>query len=898
MAAVGAFTYVEALDAGWPTWAAVVIGILVTALLGALVQLLIMRPLRNASPLTRLVATLGVLTALQGGLTIRYGGAERFVKSFLPTGTWSPAHHISVGVDRLWLLGIAAALSGGLWLLYRYTRFGLTTRAVAENQEVAAALGRSPDVIATINWALGAALAGLAGILVVPIIGLSVDQVSLLLIPALAAALVGSFSSFPLTLVGGVVIGIIESELLSSAAWIPSFLKAPGWSESVPFIVIIAVLVIRGRALPLRSYVLERRPVLGTGRVRPIPILCVLAATFVALNGIGILGYGGVHPNWISSATTTMIAATICLSLVVVTGYAGQLSLAQYALAGVGAYIAAQLAGGGQIVQLFSLGHVSFEVALVLGILGAIPVGVLVGLPALRTRGVNLAIATLGLALIIERVVLSNPDYTGGFQGTKVRPPNLFGLSLDPIRYPGRYATFCVALFTLAALAVANLRRGRAGRRLIAVRANERAAASLGISVVGAKLYAFGLAAAIAGLGGILLAFRTPAVVYSSFDLLNSIQVVVQTVIGGVGLIGGAVFGGAIAVGGAISYMAGQLLGVSDEWIILISGLVLIADVILFPNGIVRRIAYDVGRLFNLLGSLLSRPLPAPEMPDVPREPITPATLRVSDIRVQFGGIVAVDGASLEVRPGEVVGLIGPNGAGKTTLIDVITGFTRCQEGHVLLDDTPIDRWSARRRARAGIARSFQSLELFEDMTVRDNLRTASDRRDPLAYLTDLLWPGNPPLHSTAVAAVREFGFTEDLERRPGELPYGRRRLIGIARAIATQPSVLLLDEPAAGLDEEESAELGGLVRRLASEWNLAILLVEHNVPLVMSVCDRVVALDFGRVIAHGSPDEVGTDASVIGAYLGEPGKEDDDQAAAPVTKPTPAGLSGVPKSS
>jgi sulfate-transporting ATPase len=876
MAAVGAFGFIEAIDAGWPTELAVPAGVAIAAVLGALTQMLVMRPLRNASPLTRLVATLGLLTLVQGALTIRYEGKQRFVKSFLPTDVWEPAKDISVSIDRIWLLGIAAALTLVLWVAYRYTRFGITTRAVAENEEVAASLGRSPQVIATVNWALGAGLAGLAGILVVPITGLSVNQVALLLIPALAAALVGAFSSFPLTLAGGLIIGILESELTSGADWIPEFMKAPGWSKSVPFIVIIAVLILRGRALPLRSHVLERRPQIGTGRVRLIPIAVALAVAYVALNGVGFLGYDGVHINWINSATTTIVTATICLSLVVVTGYTGQLSLAQYALAGVGAYIAARLAAGGELLSLFSLGRVDFEIALVLGVLGAIPVGLLVGLPALRTRGVNLAVATLGLALIIERVVLGNADYTGGFEGTIVDPPDFFGIDLNPITHPGRYATFCLALFTVAAFAVANLRRGRAGRRLIAVRTNERAAASLGISVIGAKLYAFGVAAAIAGLGGIMLAFRSRSVLFAQFNVFASIQVVVLTVIGGVGFIGGALLGGLIAVGGGLAYMANQLLEVDDSWIITISGAILVLNVIMFPDGLARQLANDFARVLRLATRLLSKDeAPAPELPEVVRDDVEPTTLHVREVRVHFGGVTAVDGVSLDVLPGEVVGLIGPNGAGKTTLIDVITGFTRPQEGHVQLDDTRINGWSARRRARAGIARSFQSLELFEDMTVRDNLRTASDRRDPLAYLVDLVRPGNPPLTSTAIAALREFGLEADLDRKPGELPYGRRRLVAIARAVATQPSVLLLDEPAAGLDERETAELGDLVRRLARDWGLAILLVEHDVSLVMAVCDRIVALDFGKVIAQGTPAEIGADAAVVAAYLGEPDDED-----------------------
>jgi sulfate-transporting ATPase len=895
MAAVGAFAYVEALEAGWGTVASVVAGVVVAAVTGALVHLLVMHWLWKASPLTRLVATLGVLTALQAALVgwpFEFGDTQRFVTGFLPSTSVSFGDEISVGEDRLWILGVAALLSVGLWLVYRYTRFGLVTRAVAENEEAAATLGRSPDVIATVNWAAGAGLAGLAGILVVPIIGLSVNQVLLLLVPSLAAALVGNFTSFPLTFLGGVLIGVIESELTSGADWIPDFLKAPGWSKSVPFLVIIVVLIVRGKALPLRSHVNERMPGLGTGLIRWAPLALAVAVAVILVGGAGAVGFDGIHLNWVSAVTTTIIGATICLSLVVVTGYTGQLSLAQYALAGIGAYVASRAAAGGELIELVDLGTVDFELALLLGIAVAIPVGLLVGLPALRTRGVNLAIATLGLALLIERVVLGNADYTGGFEGTVVPSPDFFGIDLDPIAYPRRYAIFCLVLFAVAALMVANLRRGRSGRRLIAVRTNERAAASLGISVTGAKLYAFGLAAGIAGLGGILLAFRSRTVLFAPYNVFNSIQVVVQTVLGGIGFIGGAIFGGAIAIGGAISYAMTELLNIDDLLIILLSGVFLIFNLILFPDGVVAGMARQLAHVLDAVRRIVRlRPRSVEPLPQVEREPVAAKVLAIDHVHVRFGGVVAVDDVSLEVRPGEVLGLIGPNGAGKTTLIDVITGFTRQNEGSVTLDGSATDGWTARRRAREGIGRSFQSLELFEDMTVLDNLRAASDRRDPLAYLTDLVWPRSPGLHGTAVAAVREFGLEDDLHRMPSELPYGQRRLVGIARAVATRPSVLLLDEPAAGLDEAETRELSELVVRLAKEWGLGILLVEHDVSLVMAVCDRIVALDFGRVIASGTPADVRGDAAVIAAYLGDP----DDQS--PVAGPAEADAEPEPVS-
>jgi sulfate-transporting ATPase len=214
--------------------------------------------------------------------------------------------------------------------------------------------------------------------------------------------------------------------------------------------------------------------------------------------------------------------------------------------------------------------------------------------------------------------------------------------------------------------------------------------------------------------------------------------------------------------------------------------------------------------------------------------------------------------------------LIGPNGAGKTTLIDAVTGFCGVAAGSISLDGRRIDRINATQRARLGLRRSFQSLELFEDISVEENIRAGSDlRASRRSWVTDLFWPGEHALPSTAVAAVREFELEPHLDQTPEELPYGRRRLVGIARTVASGPSVVMLDEPAAGLDEQESAELARLIRRLADERNMAVLLVEHDVSLVMSTCDRVVVIDFGSVIARGTPAEIRGNDAVRDAYLG-----------------------------
>jgi sulfate-transporting ATPase len=585
------------------------------------------------------------------------------------------------------------------------------------------------------------------------------------------------------------------------------------------------------------------------------------------LGAVLALTWFAFDADWTDSLITTAVVGIVCLSLVVVTGFTGQVSLAQFTLAGMGAWVAVRLADAHSI---------PFEVALLVGAVGALPVGLLVALPSLRVRGVNLAVATLGMALALDYLVLQNVHaiQRNDFQILQIEPPSLFGIDINRVDHPARYATVVVVIFTVLMILVANLRRGRAGRRMIAVRTNERAAASLGISVFGAKLFAFGLGAALAGIGGVLVAFTSTAPQWTTFSVGQSINAVVYAVIGGVGFVIGPIFAGFFAIGslgGKTFDLLGDWVGVDLQNVFqVVGGLGLIAILLQDPNGLASqniRQWRSTARRLHVDRAFRTRP--ARPLPDVARSPVSPRPLEICDLGVRFGGVIALDGANVVVNPGEVVGLIGPNGAGKSTLIDAVTGFVRPSSGTVSLDGKPIGSLSARRRAQAGIGRSFQSLELFEDMTVRDNLRTASEPRDRRAYLTDLVRPGDPPLSPTAVAAIREFGLEDDLDRRPGELPHGRRRLVGIARAIAAAPSVLLLDEPAAGLDDHETAELGNLIRRLARDWGLAVLLVEHDVGLVLRVCDRIVVLDFGRIIAQGLPEEIRVDPVVVAAYLG-----------------------------
>jgi sulfate-transporting ATPase len=222
----------------------------------------------------------------------------------------------------------------------------------------------------------------------------------------------------------------------------------------------------------------------------------------------------------------------------------------------------------------------------------------------------------------------------------------------------------------------------------------------------------------------------------------------------------------------------------------------------------------------------------------------------------------------LVVEPGKVHGLIGPNGAGKTTVIDAITGFVR-STGSVRLGAIDLSGSNARTRARAGVSRSFQSLELFNDLTILENLVVASEPDRGLRYLTDLVWPGRPSLSPAALEAIKQFDLIDLIDKKPDNISFGQRKTVAIARAIAASPSVLLLDEPAAGLNDHEAVELARLIRMVADEWNIAVLLVEHKVDMVVSISDSITVLESGRVLAAGNPREVMTNLAVIDAYLG-----------------------------
>jgi sulfate-transporting ATPase len=850
---VGAYVFYEArveADLGEPL--ALALGVGTSASLGAAFYATVIRRMRNASMITGVVATLALLVVLQSAAILRYGPQTRVVPSMLPIHP-TQLGSITVGADRIWILAIVLALTVGLWAIYRHTSFGVATTAVAENPRGAAALAVSPHRIAVINWGVGSALGGVAAILLVPITGLGSSNLTWLVIPVLAAAVVGRFGSFPLTLAGGLAIGVAQS-------LVTRYVETPGAGTAVPFLLATIVLLFRGANVAAKNERFGPMPRLGSGRIAWVPL------------GIGsgftLLSAWWIFPDsWRYALVAQLIVAIVLMSFVVVTGFAGQVTLAQFAFAGLGAMGASWL--------MFHHGW-PFAWAALGGALLTAPVGVVIGLAGVRTRGVDLAILTLGLAISVPAVVFGNADIMRRVAGRTERL-DLLGIDISAREHPERYATVALIVLVVVGLGVTNLRRSRAGRRLIAVRTNERAAAAMGISVVGAKLYAFVLGGVIAGLGGVLFAFQDPIPRSGEFTGLRSIDATQYAVLGGVGTVAGPLTG-SLAHPDGVGQRAFVLIGLFDDGaraalvVAIGANLLLLAMLTASPDGVASLAQRAVLRLRQR----------RPRRPRQPPQIGTAGTagtagaeltrrrvLRVEHLSVWFGGTCALDDFSMVVHPGEVVGVIGPNGAGKSTAIEAITGFVRPHSGSVMLDDVILDHGSRAQRARAGMARSFQSLELFDDLTVRENIQAACDRRDLLAFVTNLVAPGHDRLTPIAAGIVTDFGLDPVLDVTVSDLSYAERRMLAVARAIAGGQSVVMLDEPAAGLDAEQTRRLGDAIRGLARDRGAAVVLVEHNVEMVLRSCDRIYAIDFGRTIGHGTPDEIAADPAVIEAYLG-----------------------------
>lgn len=529
---------------------------------------------------------------------------------------------------------------------------------------------------------------------------------------------------------------------------------------------------------------------------------------------------------------------------------AGQLSLAQAGFASIAAYVSALLT--------IELG-VPFPLVAIAGASAGAVAAAILGLPVLRLRGVFLAIATIGFGEMV-RIVALNLDVTGGAIGLRPIP------KVITLWQPYLVLALCGWFFW-------RLAPTRLGLGLAALRQDEVAARAMGVDIVRHRMFAFVTSGAIAGLSGVLYAHFTRFISPDAFGFERAVDGLLYAVVGGIGLWAGPILGGALIT--VLPEVARSVL--EAGWTRpALNGAILLGVILFLPGGLVGLVPGRAGRRAGDLADQGSDEVEGERSGrDERRARVERGDLlaHLDGVGKEYGGVKALQRVGLEIHAGDVLGLIGPNGAGKTTLVNILTGLTPPTHGRVEVLGTPTGRLSADKVTRLGVGRTFQQVKLFSELSLLQNVLVGAHAVATPTFLRRLLLlPSARRDETNDAAAVLAHLGTVGLAGRAAEpaggLAYGDRRRLEIARALASDPALIVLDEPAAGMNAVEAAQLGELITQIA-ESGISILLIEHNVRLVMQTCTRIAVLDFGELIAEGAPDEIARDPAVIRAYLG-----------------------------
>lgn len=557
----------------WPVALAFPVAILISTAVSSAFQYVVVRSLRDSPTLARLVSTLGLMLLLTSCAGLIYGYGLQPSARILPSGTYSlpfgdPPYVI--GIDRLWYIVVALALTVAMWALYRYTSFGRATRAAADSPRATELLGYSPQRLELINWALGGALAGIAGVLIATITPPDIYSYNALLLVAIAVALLARFQSFAIMFVAALVISSAQAVLLRYGPDLESLTHLAGWGSALPLLVIIGVVLLRGTGLASKGQRLEKS-------LPDVPVARNLHLWLPALAVVGVIWVFVAPSARVVDATNgTLILTLVAMSLVLLTGYAGQVSLAQLTIAGFGGWSAAKVAGNAGL---------PFPLPVIVAAIAAGLIALLVGAPALRLRGLNLAVVTLGFAMVMDIMFFSNREIAGADSGLPLPPASLFGIDLNGITSPRSYGIFLIVVNLLVVLGMVYLRRSQLGEQMLAIRANERGAAALGISVSRTKMVAFGISGCIAGLAGSLQGYRSLHLSWPLFDFNQSILIVAFAYLGGITLLSGALVTGILMNGGLLPELL-RAQGTAGQIVTLVGAIGVIGMVLKHPSGL------------------------------------------------------------------------------------------------------------------------------------------------------------------------------------------------------------------------------------------------------------------------------------------------------------------------
>ena len=561
---------------------ALIITLIFTLLVGVAMELVAFRPLRNAAPLAKLVASLGVLLIAQASMLLAFGSTQKPQPSILPSDVVT-VFDVNVPVDRFILVGIIIAITIGLVALYRFTRFGLATRAASENEVSALLAGLSANQLSMVNTVLATLVAGSIGVLAASVTQLDTISLPLQVVPALAAALLARLTSFAIACAAGIGIGIINSliDYLSTQTWWPteSGVPMPGTKELLAFLIIVAAMFLRGARIPSRGELVEQSlPEAPKAEkiLQPAVVLAIVCAVALV-----VLPF-----DFRQALINSMIGTVMALSLVVITGFVGQISVVQLALAGVAGFTVSHMA--------VDFG-IEFPLAPIIGAAVAVLFGAVIGVSALRVRGVSLAVVTLGAAVAIANFGFVNRTWGGGDTGSPVPAPEIFGINLGTQsgfrgldgNLPSPVFGWMVLVVTvLLCMFVASLRRGSFGQRMLAVRSNERASAAAAIDVRHVKLVAFSISAFVAGVAGSLYAYNFGSVSADRFGAITALALIAFAYAGGITLVSGAIFAGLISTQALLPHMMDKWLGIEGNWFLLFGGVILIFTLLQHPEGV------------------------------------------------------------------------------------------------------------------------------------------------------------------------------------------------------------------------------------------------------------------------------------------------------------------------